>query len=285
MTIIADAGSTKIEWSVLDRDSKTERIRISTSGFNAAISAPATLSAILIREAPEILSISPKAKEVHYYGAGCIATRAIATAKAIENALGVTECHVGSDMLGAARALCGHNPGIACILGTGSNSCLFDGENIIANTPPMGYILGDEGSGAVLGKLFLSRLFKGGFDEEVRKRFNERYPDIDSATVIERVYRSERANSFLASFAPFLAANIEIEEINRLVTEEFIHFFKSNVLRYDGATHLPVNFIGSIAHYFTPQLRTAAEEAGINLGRIMKSPMDSLIEYHRENLV
>ena len=135
----------------------------------------------------------------------------------------------------------------------------------------MGYILGDEGSGAVLGKLFLSRLFKGGFVGRDRER--------------GRVYRSERANSFLASFAPFLAANIEIEEINRLVTEEFIHFFKSNVLRYDGATHLPVNFIGSIAHYFTPQLRTAAEEAGINLGRIMKSPMDSLIEYHRENLV
>lgn len=286
MTIIADAGSTKIEWALLDRKSGAVKLSASTSGFNPAVSRPGLLRDIISREAPALLNRSSGEQPcaVHYYGAGCTGSRATATAEAISEIFRGAECHVESDMLGAARALCGHDAGIACILGTGSNSCLFDGERIVANVPPMGFILGDEGSGAVLGRLFLGRLFKGGFGKETSERFRRRYPATDAAEVIGKVYRSERPNAYLASFAPFLASNLDLAEIDEFVTGEFIRFFRANVAGYAGADHLPVSFVGSIAHHFADQLRKAAETVGITCGNIIKSPMTSLIEYHRANI-
>lgn len=281
MTIIADAGSTKIEWVALEGKRFEERLRVTTSGFNAAVSRQDILTEILRLEAPALLEIATDTKQIFYYGAGCTGQRSEATAVAIREAFGDKEIHVESDMLGAARALCGDRPGIACILGTGSNSCLYDGCRITANIPPMGYILGDEGSGAVLGKIFIGRLMKGGFSEEIHRRFAETYPGIDAAEVIARVYRSERPNAFLASFVPFIAANIELPEIEQMVIDEFTRFIETDVLPYSCTESVPVNFAGSIAHHFAPQLLEAAKHSGITVGKIIKSPMDDLIGYHR----
>ena len=182
-------------------------------------------------------------------------------------------------MTGAAKALCGNQPGIACILGTGSNSCLYDGEKIIDAIAPLGYILGDEGSGAVLGRQLISDVFKKQLPVELCLKFREQY-DLNMETVINRVYGSPEANRFLASLTPFLAKYIEEPSIHRLVLNSFKSFFVRNVAHYMAYKTLPVNFVGSIAYHFRDVLQEAAAAIDCNIGKIIISPMDGLISYH-----
>jgi N-acetylglucosamine kinase-like BadF-type ATPase len=170
-----------------------------------------------------------------------------------------TEAH--SDLLGAARALCGRAEGLACILGTGSNSCLFDGSRIVANTPPLGYILGDEGSGAVLGKLFLNALYKGVIGSETKKAFEEENR-MTLAEVIERVYRQPLPNRWLASLSPFIHSRLSDPAVEALVTDSFSTFIARNIDPYR-RRDLPINAVGSIAFYYKEQLCQAAAEAGL----------------------
>lgn len=284
MKIIADAGSTKIEWAIADDYTRPSDAKIFvTSGYNAAISSPSALTALIKEEAPGLIKEGKDADSIIYYGAGCIGDRAKLTSEALSATFGCGNCRVESDMLGAARALCGDFPGIACILGTGSNSCRYDGRNITDNIPPLGFILGDEGSGAVLGKLFIGKLFKGALGEKCYNRFKAAFPDIDAATVIRRVYRSEQPNSFLAGFSPFILNSLDIPEVAKMVEEEFINFFRLDVIPYEGSSTLPVHFVGSIAYHFSGQLRNAASQCGINIGKIIKKPLEALLEYHRED--
>ena len=183
-----------------------------------------------------------------------------------------------SDLLGAARALCGHNYGIASILGTGANSCLYDGERIVQNTPALGYILGDEGSGGVLGKHFLHELYKGVLSEKIRSEFEQEY-DLKMADVIQRVYREPMPNRFLASFAPFIHRHLSDPAMNRMVIDNFRDFFRYNIRPYDHP-ELPVSFVGSIAWHFRDQLAEAAEAEGFRLGTILKSPIEGLLRFH-----
>lgn len=279
MIIIADAGSTKIEWAVLSADRHIE-LQFSTSGHNAAVCADGVLSGLIRKEATILVTLSEDIREIHYYGAGCAGTHCDRIAAELSTLFPRAVCKVSSDMLAAARALCGHEPGIACILGTGSNSCLYDGERITANVPPLGFILGDEGSGAVLGRRLIGQIFKRQFSDNVISLFREEYPDTDIPGIISRVYRSERPNAYLASFAPFLSRHTDIAEIDSFVTDEFERFFRFNVMAYEGADRLPVNFIGSIALHFEPQLRAAAARYGCRIGHIEKAPMSALIKYH-----
>lgn len=286
MKLIADAGSTKIEWALVGKhgtkpsEEDGSVLRFTTVGFNAAVSPSTALKEIIRAEAPGLLDYAEEIDAIYYYGAGCIRERAEATDAALREVFGTAQCNVESDMLGAARALCGHERGIACILGTGSNSCLYDGEKIIANTPPLGYILGDEGSGAVLGRLFIGRLLKGGFGAEVQSRFRKVFPDTDQSEVIRRVYRCERPNAFLASFAPFIAGCMDIAEVENMVIDEFRRFFTVNVRPYPGSDKLSINFIGSIAHHFHTQLSSAASQLGLTIGSILPSPVPALILFH-----
>lgn len=279
MTVIADAGSTKIEWALLGKDSRC-RVRFCTRGYNAAQCHTDRLMEIIREDAPALLESASGCSAVYFYGAGCIGDRCEDVAGALRQVFSAQTAYVDSDMLAAARALCGSEAGIACILGTGSNSCLYDGERITANTPPMGFILGDEGSGASLGKSLLGKIFKRQLPDEVIKLFAERYPEATKAEVIARVYRGERPGAYLAAFAPFLKENIAIPEIETIVIDEFIRFFRMNILNYEGALQLPVHFIGSVAHYFAPQLHKAASACGCTVGRIDRTPMDSLIRFH-----
>lgn len=183
-------------------------------------------------------------------------------------------------MLGAARGLCGHEYGIVCIMGTGSNSCLYNGEKFIANVSPLGFILGDEGSGAVLGKLLVGDLLKNQLGEELKEKFLKKF-ELTPADIIDRVYRKPFPNRFLASLSPFIAENIQNPGIRSLVKGSFLAFLRRNVMQYENYQMQKVNFIGSIAYYYKDILTEAVQECGLHMGKIMKAPMEGLIEYHK----
>ncbi len=280
MKLIADCGSTKIDWCALTDGKVTKQVF--TLGMNAVMLTEEEIrQRISDQLIPELGELADKITEVYFYGAGCISAEVCGNvARAIRANLPAAKIvEVYTDLLAAARALCGHNPGIACIMGTGSNSCLYDGEAIASNVSPLGFILGDEGSGAVLGKLFLGDVLKKQLPAEICARFLEEY-DLNLLTIIARVYREPQANRFLASVTPFLSKNIDVPEIHALVLNAFRAFFHRNIKQYTDYNKHTVNFIGSIAYYFADVLREAAKAEGCTVGKIVKSPMEGLIEFH-----
>ncbi len=283
MILIADCGSTKIDWCVL-HNAKVEK-QVFTLGMNAVMLTEEEMRTRLASELlPELGAIAEKITAVFFYGAGCISPEVCGNvARAIKANIPAAETvEVYSDLLAAARALCGHEPGIACILGTGSNSCLYDGTGIASNVSPLGYILGDEGSGAVLGKLFIGDVLKKQLPAEICAAFLQEY-DLDLLTIIRRVYREPQGNRFLASVTPFLSKNIAVPEIHALVLNAFRAFFRRNITNYTDYAKHPVNFVGSIAYYFGDILAEAAKAEGCTVGKIIKSPMEGLIKFHSQN--
>lgn len=278
MILIADCGSTKIDWCVVNDGKVVEQIF--TSGINALLMTEEQIRETLAAELAEKVK-GYAIESVYYYGAGCLfddicanVRRAIAhnvpTAKTIE---------AHSDLLAAARALCGQNEGIACILGTGSNSCYYNGKEIVDNVSPLGYILGDEGSGAVLGKLLVGDVLKNQLPKELCEKFLAEY-DLDRQKIIEGVYKKPAANRFLASLSPFLIKNIEEPAIHRLVLNAFKSFFVRNIENYSNYKSMPVSFVGSVAFYYKDVLAEAAKALDIIIGTIIKSPMEGLVKYH-----
>lgn len=281
MILIADCGSTKIDWCLL----KGEKVeRFSTPGMNAVMLAPEEMLIRMENELrPALGDKAVEVKKVYFYGAGCISPQVCASvADAIKAIVkNADEVEVNSDLLAAARALCGHHAGIACILGTGSNSCYYDGKAIADNVSPLGYILGDEGSGATLGKILVGDVLKNQLPADLCEKFLAQY-QLDRLEIINRVYRQPQANKFLASLTPFLLENIERKEVRELVLNAFKAFFVRNIAWYakhDAPTRT-VNFVGSIAHYYKEVLSEAAIRSGFIVGTVLKSPMDGLIQYH-----
>ena len=279
MILLADSGSTKTDWGLVENGKLVKRLR--TSGMNPfQMSEEAITEEIKTHLVPELPGTV--LDEVHFYGAGCTKEKQPIVERALRANLTINgECEVASDMLGAARGICGHKPGIACILGTGSNSCSYDGKNLVKNVSPLGFILGDEGSGAVLGKLLVGDVLKNQMPEAITKRFFEKYK-LTSAEIIDRVYRQPKPNTFLAAFVPFLEENIDEPKIYNLVKESFRSFLRRNVMQYDGWQTLPIGFIGSIAKIYKKPLLEALEEEGMHLGRIIQAPMEAMVEYHVE---
>lgn len=278
--LIADAGSTKIDWCLVSIDGN-ESARFETRGVNAAISTADKMTTLFL-SAKEYLSDAPEPYKIFYYGAGC-ATPEICNrvAACLLEVWPDTDCEVSTDMLGAARALLHDNPGIACILGTGSNSCLYDGKDIRANVPPLGFILGDEGSGAILGRRLIGDIYKGIAPDNLRRELNDAF-GIPLSEIIRRVYREPDANRFLASFVPFIKENISNPHIVMMVSDEFDRFFMRNVALYEDARNLPVNFTGSVAYNFQELLRESAARNGFKIGIIERLPMTGLISYHTQ---
>lgn len=278
MILIADCGSTKIDWCLLNGNEKVAQIF--TTGMNALLLTQEEMTECIKNELmPHIVSY--KVDEIYYYGAGIINDEikghVVNALKA--NIPNASRVEVASDLLAAARALCGRKPGIACIMGTGSNSCYYDGENVVDNVSPLGYILGDEGSGAVLGKLLVGDVLKKQLPEHICDKFLKEY-DMDRNKIITAVYRQPAANRFLAKFAPFLQFNMDEPAIHDLVFRAFTAFFVRNVESYKGYKELPVNFVGSIAHFQKKCLTEAAAARGITVGNIYQNPMEGLIKYH-----
>lgn len=276
MILIADSGSTKTDWCVA-KDGFTVK-RFTTQGINPYHQDERRINGIVLDELlPQTGEY--KLKKIVFYGSGCrdetIPTMKNILYSAFNNKV---EVEISSDLLGAARAICGHEEGIACILGTGSNSCLYDGKEIVGNIPPLGYILGDEGSGATLGKIFINEIFKNSQMSDLKKEFLQ-VLQMTEGDIIDRVYRQPMANRFLASLAPFIHSHIERHEVNEIVTENFRQFLLKNVKRYH-RDDLQVSFIGSIAWHFKSQLLQSALEENVYVGSVEKSPMDGLLRYH-----
>ncbi|MDE7458443.1 MAG: ATPase [Muribaculaceae bacterium] len=281
MILIADCGSTKTDWCLLDGGEIKKRIF--TGGMNAVMLTGEEISGRIASELMPQLGDEP-IDSVFFYGAGCLAEevcdnvrRAIA-----HNISSARLIEVDTDLLAAARALCGRSAGIACIMGTGSNSCFYDGDKIVDNVSPLGFILGDEGSGAVLGKILVGDVLKNQLPADLCRKFLDKY-ELDRLTIIRRVYREPQANRFLASVTPFLLENITHPAIHELVVNSFKAFFRRNVLQYERARQLTVNFVGSIAWYYRDLLGEAASDMGCTVGKIIKSPMDGLIAYHSQS--
>ncbi len=277
MILIADCGSTKTDWVLLDSDVIVSRTK--TQGLNPTQQNSDEIFEILSKELTgEIDFDAPDT--IYFYGAGCAyesANKRIQTA--LEHLFTTKEIYINSDLLAAARALCGHEEGIACILGTGSNSCLFDGTNIIDNTPSLGYVLGDEGSGAHLGRQLMSDCLKRQLSQDLSEKFLQKY-NLTIAEVLERVYHEPLPNRFLAGFTPFLAENRKNAEIRNLLKQCFTQFFQRNTMVYRHSW-LPIHITGGVGVTFAEEIKATAESLGLSVGTIVDSPINGLIEYHK----
>lgn len=269
--LIADSGSTKTSWVFIDNEGRRQELE--TLGINP------------VRDTEEEIekAVHPVRRvwrgdlSVFFYGAGCIPPYSDVVRGVLERCFPQAETHVESDLLGAAHALCQGEEGIACILGTGSNSCLYDGEGIVQNVSPLGWILGDEGSGAVLGRLLVGNVLKSQFSPALCQAFEEE-TGLTRADIINKVYRQPLPNRFLASLVPFLGRHREEAEIHSFLIDELRRFLRRNVAQYR-RPDLPVSFVGGIAHSYADELREALRLEGMTLGRILKRPIDGMVEY------
>ena len=273
MILIAESGSSKTDWVLLGSKGVTERQQ--TLGINPYHQNTSSIVTII-----SSLDNFDSVTQIFFYGAGCAVDE---KKQIIKNSLleifPDAYCEINSDVLAAARSVCGREKGIACIIGTGSNSCLYNGKNIEHNVPPLGYILGDEGSGAVMGKKLLADILKDLAPKEIKSAFYQKYK-LEYADIINKVYKEEAPSRFLAQFAVFLSENINSPYVSQLVKKSFSEFFERNIKQYNNHTSLPIHFIGSIAFYFKNELQMVAKETGLSLGKIQQSPLEGLIQYH-----
>ena len=271
MQITADSGSTKTTWLINDSDKSW---KITTQGINP-FHMSCDMMERIIKE--ELISSQdfPTLDAIHdiaFYGAGCTKEKSPILKSILQKLFAsATNIEVDSDILGAAKALFGNKEGIACILGTGANSCLYNGEKITANVSPMGYILGDEGSGAVLGKTFINMLYKGINDKGLIEDF-ENETGLKQPDIIQKVYREQMPNRFLASFAPFIHKHTDVEWVDTMVIECLKSFFRNNTKHYQ-RPDLECSFVGSIAYHFERQLREGAASESVHIGKILKEPL------------
>ena len=274
ITLIADSGSTKTDWLLLDNETGKQRT-FKTQGINPFMLTEEQIKEIIQRELLNEKDFVPPT-EIRFYGAGCRGRQCEMLRSVLAQLLPLATGHivVDSDLVGAAKALCGDADGIACILGTGSNSCLYQNGKIESNVSPLGYILGDEGSGAVLGRRLIGDVLKHQLPLYLCQDFEKQY-HLSSDEIITRVYKQPFANRFLASFVPFLHRHKEEQVIRDLLTEEFSRFFQRNIRQYN-RPDLPVSFVGSVAYYFREELKVAALQCGFIIGRVLKNPLEGM---------
>jgi len=274
--LIADAGATKAEWCLIGQGKNKT---ITTQGISPYFLNAEQIAELLKKELlPKLGNASVSA--VHYYGTGCAnPANARLVQKAIRKVLPGAKIAVTHDLLAAARALCGHDKGVACILGTGSNSCYYNGNRIMKNSPGLGYVLGDEGSGAYLGKKVLQYYLYGTFDDELRGRFDLTYMT-NGPEILENVYKKPLPNRYLAGYARFLAENRGHYMIENIIEDGLNDFFFNHLCKYSEIWRLPVHFAGSVAFGFKDVLQQLCNGYEFQLGKVLKKPMSGLIDYH-----
>lgn len=278
MILIADSGSTKTDWVFFGGKQSSSFTKIATQGLNPFHQSREIILQILREELLPQLDAGEVAR-VFFYGSGVRPEmETVLTEVLREVFLQAETVEAHSDLLGAAHALCGHNEGIPSILGTGANSCLYDGSRIVQNTPAMGYILDDEGSGAALGKRLLHDLYKGILSEKIKIKF-ETETGLSLPKIINKVYRQPLPNRFLASLSMFIHCHLDDPDVRRMTVDSLAEFFTFNIVPYN-RPDLPVSFVGSIAFFFQSELREAAESQGFTIGTILHSPIDGLAAYH-----
>ena len=275
--LIADSGSTKTQWCLLTGNKKK---MISTQGISPYFLNDETLGKIL---SDELLPQTGKIEidEIFYYGTGCSNLVNISLVKrGLKKIYPTAAIKVDHDLLGAAKALCGDEKGIACILGTGSNSCYYNGKKIVKNSPGLGFILGDEGSGTYLGKKVLQYYLYNTFDAELMDKFKTKYPQTNSE-ILDNVYKTPLPNRYLAGFVTFLIENRGHFMIENIIEDSINDFFFNHVYKYRESWTMPINFVGSVAYGFKDVLAEMCKDYELKLGKVIKSPMDGLIKYHK----
>lgn len=276
--LVADCGSTKTDWTLSSREYGI--LEVHTLGINPVRDSQDAIFRVVAEELVPQLPADCQPAEIFFYGAGCMQPYSQTVHNVLQQIFPQASIQVESDLLGAARALCGCRPGIACILGTGANSCLYDGQSITAHVSPLGFILGDEGSGAVLGRTLLGNLLKGIFPQEMRLEFEREY-GLTEPDIIDRVYRQPQPNRFLASLVPFINRHRQHPQVHAMLVEAFRQFLSRNVRAY-GHAELPVNFVGGIAFSFGEELAEAARAEGMKIGRILRGPIQEMVAYHTQ---
>lgn len=279
MKLIAESGSTRTEWALVEDNHLVQRVF--TEGLNPFFQTRREINRSVRLGLPESF-FKKKLDQVYYYGAGCSSYEKKNILGASLVAQFKTPIQVESDLLAAARGLFKCEAGIACILGTGSNSCFYDGKIIVKNVKAAGYILGDEGSGAVLGKLFLADLLKGLAPKELANEFHEKFR-ISVNDVMESVYNLPFPNRFLGTIAYFLGDYMDNEYVYNLLTNNLRSFFNRNVCQYDYINY-PIRFVGSLAYAYPDILQEVAQEFGVEIDVIEETPMNGLIEFHSMNI-
>jgi N-acetylglucosamine kinase-like BadF-type ATPase len=276
MILVVDSGSTKTEWKILDGGKQGNSLF--TAGINPYFLSTDQIYSLLRLELNALSAEKPD--QIFFYGTGCNSESKNNTVReALRSFFNSGEIFVGSDLLGAARSLCLDEPGIACIIGTGSNSCYYDGTSIVSNVAPLGYILGDEGGGAVLGRKLISAVLKKQIPSEIIECFFATYK-ITPAEILENVYMKPFPNRFLGQYAKFIHENISAPSMQEIINSSFDEFISRNVIQYPEARYLPVNFTGSIAFHFRTYLEALLIENDLKPGIFTLSPMENLMKYH-----
>ena len=275
--LIADSGSTKTEWCLLHNGRKKT---IFTAGLSPYFLSQEQVTDIIAKE------VAPKTKhadveEIYFYGTGCSNLQNVKLiTKAIKSVYPSSKISVDHDLMGAAKSLCGDEKGIACILGTGSNSCYYNGKKIVKNNPGLGYVLGDEGSGAYLGKKVIQYYMYKTFDEDLNARFENKYK-ITGNDILDAVYKQPLPNAYLASFVGFLSENRGHYMIENIIEDGINDFFFNHIYKYSQSWSLPIHFTGGVAYEFRDVLAELCHSYELQLGKIIKNPMVGLLDYHR----
>jgi N-acetylglucosamine kinase-like BadF-type ATPase len=278
MLLIADSGSSKTDWRLIFPDGQVRPA--GSAGFNPYFQTSEEIYTEILRELPPQLG-TLGVREIYFYGAGCSTDK---NRNIVQEGLGklfpAASIHVSHDLLAAARALCGREPGIACILGTGVNSCQYDGQGITEGRPSLGFWLGDEGGGGYLGRTLVQHYFHEEMPADVRQQFAGVY-QLVLGTVLENAYKKPFPNSYFAAFSRFLSDRLDHPYCRQLVYDGFSLFFERYVRKYTGSKQYPVHFTGSVAHHYRDILQTVAHDKGLRLGNVLKNPIDGLIAYHK----
>lgn len=277
MLLIADSGSTKIDWCLIDNGG--EKTYFHSMGLNPYNVSQQTINKeIETNILPNLLTTENI--QMFFYGSGCSTLQKKTFMQNIFNQYLInSEIHIEDDLLGAARALCGKQKGVVAILGTGSNSCLFDGEKIKENLPALGYVLCDEGAGTNIGKIVLRNYLRKQMPEHIQQQFAQQYPG-EEADFLTKLYQREKPNYYLASFAKFVITRQNDEYCRNIIAEAFNNFFLMQVTQYTDYKKYCLNVVGSVGYYAKDVLIEVADNYGVKVNNVIQSPLESLINYH-----
>jgi glucosamine kinase len=279
MIVVADSGSTKTDWVFIDTEGG-KTFTIKTVGFNPYFQSTDFIYQTIVKEFGANIEILPAVKEVFYYGAGCSSPeKNEIVALALKRLFGNATVEVQHDMIAASRATLKNEPGIACIIGTGSNSCVWDGYEIMDNIPSHGYIFGDEGSGAYLGIELLKLFLNNQMSDALRAEFVKEY-NMDEDAILTKVYRGTGPNVFLATFAKFYRNHLHFPELKEVIENAFKKFFETRIVKYPNYKNYKLGFVGSIAFHFNDILKSVADSYGMQIETVTKCPIDNLVIYH-----
>jgi N-acetylglucosamine kinase-like BadF-type ATPase len=282
MILIADGGSTKADWIALDT-TKEEAFRVRTLGLNPAIVPQEELYNRIINMF-QLIHVKEEVTEIHFYGAGCGTPKPIAILKTILESIFINaKVFIAEDMLAAVYAASGNKPAIVCILGTGSNSCYYNGEQMEVIAPSLGYILMDEASGNYFGKKLIIDYFYHGMPKKIAEKFRKEF-DLEADHIKQHLYRESNPNMYLATFAKFMFEFKDEKYIKKIIKKGFQEFFKYRILPYDKTVETPIYFIGSIAHYFRDILEKIAQKNNLVITDVIQRPIDNLLAYHKNKI-